>query len=100
MKISGWDWNLRAQSIPHILLRMASMTGDPVDNESQHSIPCKIMKTLERLTLATAATATAACAGYLIQHAIRTRTERLYRLAAGESPYERTHPRQRVSKKA
>lgn len=55
------------------------------------------MKNLERLTLATA---TAVYTGYLIQQAIRTRAERLFRLAAGESPYERTHPKPRAAKKA
>lgn len=55
------------------------------------------MKSLERITLLTA---TAVYAGYLIQQAIRTRAERVYRLAAGESPYERTHPKPRVIKKA
>jgi hypothetical protein len=55
------------------------------------------MKNLERLTLATTA---AVYAGYLIQQAIRTRAERLFRLAAGESPYERTHPKPRAAKKA
>jgi hypothetical protein len=52
---------------------------------------------LEKITLVAA---TAAYAGYLIQQAIRTRAERLYRLAAGESPYERTHPKPRVLKRA
>lgn len=54
------------------------------------------MKNLERITLMTA---TAVYAGYLIQQAIRTRAERVYRLAAGESPYERTHPKPRSVKK-
>ncbi len=53
------------------------------------------MKTLERITLATA---TAAYAGYLIQQAIKLRSERLFRLAAGESPWERTHPKPRARK--
>jgi hypothetical protein len=52
---------------------------------------------LEKITLVAA---TAAYAGYLIQQAIRTRAERLYRLAAGESPYERTHPKPRILKQA
>ena len=60
------------------------------------SIPIKIMKNLERITLMTA---TAVYAGYLIKQAIRTRAERVYRLAAGESPYERTHPKPRAVKK-
>lgn len=53
------------------------------------------MKPLERITLMTV---TLVYAAYLIQQAIRTRTERLYRLAAGESPYERTHPKPRAAK--
>jgi hypothetical protein len=53
------------------------------------------MKMFERLTLMTVTTV---YAGYLIQQAIRTRAERLFRLAAGESPYERTHPKPRSSK--
>jgi predicted ArsR family transcriptional regulator len=55
------------------------------------------MKHIEKLTLATA---TAVYAGYLIQQAIRTRSERFYRLAAGESPYERTHPKPRSIRKS
>jgi hypothetical protein len=51
------------------------------------------MKTLERVTLMTV---TLVYTGYLIQQAVRTRTERLFRLAAGESPYERTHPKPRA----
>jgi hypothetical protein len=50
------------------------------------------MRSLERITLLTA---TAVYAGYLIKEAIKTRAERVYRLAAGESPYERTHPKPR-----
>jgi len=50
------------------------------------------MKRLERITLMAVTTA---YAGYLIQQALRTRTERLFRLAAGESLYERTHPEPR-----
>jgi hypothetical protein len=49
------------------------------------------MKTLERLTLATTGAATVAAAAYLIQQAIRVRAERVFRVAAGESPYERKH---------
>jgi hypothetical protein len=49
------------------------------------------MKTLERITLATTSAATVAAAAYLIQQAIRVRAERLFRVAAGESPYERKH---------
>lgn len=48
------------------------------------------MKPYERITLASAA---AVYAGYLIQQAIKTRSERVFRLAAGESPYERLHPK-------
>lgn len=55
------------------------------------------MKHLEKITLMTVTTV---YAGYLIQQAARTRTERLFRLAAGESPYERTHPRPRGTKKS
>lgn len=55
------------------------------------------MKHLEKITLVAA---TAVYAGYLIQQAIRTRSERLFRLAAGESPYERTHPKPRMLKQA
>jgi hypothetical protein len=50
------------------------------------------MRSLERITLLTA---TAVYAGYLIKEAIKTRAERVFRLAAGESPYERTHPKPR-----
>lgn len=50
------------------------------------------MKFIERLTLMTVTTVYVA---YLIQQATRIRSERLYRLAAGESPYERTHPKPR-----
>jgi len=49
------------------------------------------MKTLEKLTIATTTAATAAAAIYLIQQAIRVRAERIFRVAAGESPYERKH---------
>jgi hypothetical protein len=54
------------------------------------------MKHIEKITLITA---TVVSAGYLIRQAIRTRSERLFRLAAGESPYERTHPQPRAAKK-
>jgi hypothetical protein len=60
------------------------------------SIP-KIMKNLERFTLMTVTTV---CAGYLIQRTCRNRAERVFRLAAGESPYERTHPKHRGTKKS
>jgi hypothetical protein len=53
------------------------------------------MKMLERITLMTVTTLYAA---YLIQQVARTRADRLFRLAAGESPYERTHPKPRRSK--
>jgi len=55
------------------------------------------MKFLERIALLTVATV---YAGYLIKQAIRTRAECLYRLAAGESPYERTHPKPRRIKQS
>jgi len=55
----------------------------------------RCMKMLERITLMTVTTVYAA---YLIQQAVRTRAERLFRLAAGESPYERTHPKPRGGK--
>lgn len=54
------------------------------------------MKNLERITLLTLTTL---YAGYFIQQAIRLRSERVFRLAAGESPYERTHPRPRALRK-
>ena len=54
-----------------------------------------IMRNLERITLLTA---TAVYAGYLVKQALRTRSERVYRLAAGESPYERAHPKPRARK--
>lgn len=50
------------------------------------------MRSLERIALITA---TVAYAGYLIKQAIKTRADRVYRLAAGESPYERAHPKPR-----
>ncbi len=53
------------------------------------------MKTTERITLATTAAATLAAAVYLIQQAIRIRAERVFRVAAGESPYERKHSKTR-----
>ncbi len=55
------------------------------------------MKHLERITLVTA---TAVYAGYLIQQVVRTHSERLIRLAAGESPYERSHPKPRGTAKS
>jgi hypothetical protein len=55
------------------------------------------MKPLERLALLTL---TAAYAGYFIQQIMRTHAERVYRLAAGESPYERTHPKPLSQKKS
>jgi len=53
------------------------------------------MKHLEKITLLTVTTV---YAGYFIQQAFRSRAERLFRLAAGESPYERTHPKPRRCK--
>jgi hypothetical protein len=50
------------------------------------------MRTFERITLLTA---TAVYVGYMIQQALKTRAERVYRIAAGESPYERAHPKPR-----
>jgi hypothetical protein len=55
------------------------------------------MKNIEKITLMTVTTA---CAGYLIQHAVRTRAERVFRAAAGESPYERSHPKHRAGKRS
>jgi hypothetical protein len=48
------------------------------------------MKSSKRITLMTVATV---YAGYMIRQAVRTRAERVWRLAAGESAYERTHPK-------
>ena len=48
------------------------------------------MKQIEKITLVAAATVSA---GYLVREVLRRRAERLFRLAAGESPYERSHPR-------
>jgi len=48
------------------------------------------MKPLEKITLLAV---TAVYVGYFVQQAVRTRAERLFRLAAGESPYERIHPK-------
>jgi hypothetical protein len=47
------------------------------------------MKAIGRITLMTLA---GACASYLIQQAVRSRAERVWRLAAGESAYERSRP--------
>jgi hypothetical protein len=58
------------------------------------------MKTIEKLTLATATAATATAIGISIRQYFRIRTERLFRLAAGESPYERKHPKMRQAKPA
>jgi hypothetical protein len=58
------------------------------------------MKALEKLTLATATAATAAAIGMSIRQHLRSRAERVFRLAAGESPYERTHPKLRHAKPA
>lgn len=54
------------------------------------------MKYLEKITLMTVTTVYVA---YLVQQAMRIRAERLYRLAAGESPYERTHPKPRRTRR-
>ena len=51
------------------------------------------MKILGKITLMTL---TSVAAGYLVQQAAKVRSERLWRLAAGESPYERTHPKFRA----
>ena len=56
--------------------------------ETNHPI---LMKTIERITLATTGAATLAAAAFVIQRAIRLRAERVFRCAAGESRYERTH---------
>ncbi len=56
-----------------------------------------LMKHLEKLTLLAVTTV---YAGYFIRQAVRTRAERLFRLAAGESPYERVHPRPLRTKSA
>ena len=37
--------------------------------------------------------ATAVYAGYWVKQALRTRGERVFRVAAGESPYERAQPK-------
>lgn len=59
-----------------------------LDAKTNHLI---LMKTLERITLATTGVATLAAAAFVIKRAIRVRAERVFRVAAGESPYERTH---------
>lgn len=58
------------------------------------------MKNLEKLTLATATAATATAIGLSIRQYLRIRAERIFRLAAGESPYERKHPKSRQAKPA
>jgi hypothetical protein len=58
------------------------------------------MKALEKLTLATATAATATAIGMSIRQYLRIRAERVFRLAAGESPYERKHPKMRHAKPA
>ena len=55
------------------------------------------MRSLERMLLLTVAVA---YTGYLVEEAMRLRAARLCRLAAGESPYERTHPKPRLVKKS
>jgi hypothetical protein len=51
------------------------------------------MKTLDKLTIATASAATVTAIGISISQYLRIRTERVFRRAAGESPYERKHPK-------
>lgn len=53
------------------------------------------MKNLDKLTLATATAATATAIYISIRQHLRSRAERIFRLAAGESPYERKHPKMR-----
>jgi len=48
------------------------------------------MKHLGKITLLAVTTV---YAGYFVRQAARTRAERVFRLAAGESPYERVHPK-------
>ena len=69
----------------------------PAVSLAKRPLPTKkdLMKVLERITLISVTTV---YAGYLVKEAIRTRAERLFRLAAGESPYERTHPKPRALK--
>jgi hypothetical protein len=55
------------------------------------------MKTYQRITLMAVTTA---YAGYLIRQAVGARAERLCRLAAGESVYERSHPGLRQKKRS
>lgn len=51
------------------------------------------MKSFDKLTLATATVATATAIGISIRQYLHIRAERVFRLAAGESPYERRHPK-------
>jgi hypothetical protein len=60
----------------------------------------RIMKNLERITIATTGAATLVAAAYLVQKAIRVRLERVLRVAAGESPYERKHSKLHQAKPA
>lgn len=60
----------------------------------------QIMKALEKLTLATATAVTASAIGISIRQYFRIRAERVFRLAAGESPYERRHPKMHHAKPA
>ena len=53
------------------------------------------MKTYKMITLAAVTTA---YAGYVVLQVIHTRADRLCRLAAGESHFERTHPKPRPTK--
>jgi hypothetical protein len=58
------------------------------------------MKTLEKITLATATAATATAIGMSLRQYLRSRAETVFRLAAGESPYERKHPKMHHAKTA
>jgi len=53
------------------------------------------MKTSKRITLIAVTTA---YAGYIVRQIVHTRADRLFRLAAGESHFERTHPKPRRAK--
>lgn len=89
------NWSLL--STPHILLLCdLRELGNPVSDLGFNFKIKRIMKHLERITLMTA---TAVYTGYLIQQVVRTRADRLIRLAAGESPYERSHPKPRATAK-
>lgn len=53
------------------------------------------MRTFERITLIAVTTA---YAGYIVRQVVHTRADRLSRMAAGESHFERTHPKGRPAK--